>query len=315
MLDTLQILTQRIKAKTIELGFDLCGIAPVRDSVFKEQFREWLELGFAGDMSYMERDPERRLNPRLVMPSVRSIVAVAKNYYTEIPANFPADNARFARYALNEDYHDVMKKTLQELLRFIEENSDHEVTGKIYVDSGHLLEREIARLAGIGWFGKNTMIINTRKGSWFLLGELLLDIDLPPDEPALGGCGTCTRCIDACPTSAIVRPYVVDSRKCISYLTIENREEIPPPLAEKMGNRVFGCDICQEVCPFNIRRARPTQYPAFQPRPHIHNHKLTELAEIGDEEFRSLFKKSPVKRTKRSGLARNCAAAISARKS
>ncbi len=314
MSDSLKILTQSIKAKAIELGFDLCGIAPVRESCFKEQFREWLEQGYAADMTYMKREPERRLNPSLVMPATKSIVVVAKNYYTEVPENFPPDSARFARYALNEDYHNVMKKPLQELLRFIEENNDHKVTGKIYVDTGPLLEREIAQLAGIGWFGKNTMIINTRKGSWFLLGELLLDIELPPDTSAIGGCGTCTRCIDACPTGAIVRPYVVDSRKCISYLTIENREEIPASLAERMGNRMFGCDICQEVCPFNIRHALPTKDPDFQPRPHIHNHKLTELAMISDEEFRDLFRKSPVKRSKRKGLARNCAAALLLRK-
>jgi epoxyqueuosine reductase len=314
MPDTLHILAQRIKTKALELGFELCGIAPVRVSAFKERFQEWLEQGFAADMSYMKGEPERRLNPRLVMPSAKSIVAVAKNYYTEIPANLPVDNARFARYALNEDYHDVMSKSLRELLHFIKANCDQEVIGKVYVDTGPLLEREIARLAGIGWFGKNTMIINTYKGSWFLLGELLLDIELPPDEPALGGCGSCTRCIDACPTGAIVRPYVVDSRKCISYLTIENREEIPSSLAERMGNRIFGCDICQEVCPFNIRHAQPTQDPAFQPRAHIHNHKLTDLAMIGDEEFRDLFRKSPVKRTKRKGLARNCAAAVTAPK-
>jgi epoxyqueuosine reductase len=305
-------LANAIKQQAQCLGFDLCGIASVHPSAFKAEFRDWLERGYAGEMAYMARDPERRLDPGQLLKDAKSIVVVAMNYYTESEAdtNDP-QRAIFARYARNKDYHDIMATRLQQLLAFIQERAGPGVKGKVYVDTGPLLEREVAQRAGLGWFGKNSMLINTRRGSYFLLGELLLNIALPPDRPAVGGCGTCTRCLEACPTKAIVQPYVVDSRRCISYLTIELKGPIPEEFAEKIGNRIFGCDICQEVCPFNIRHAKPTPEPAFQPREATCAPRLTDLLRMDEEKFREAFRHSPVKRAKRRGLLRNVAAGLS----
>lgn len=319
-------LAARIKERARELGFDLCGIAPAEPSAFKAEFRQWLERGFHGEMGYMARNPERRLDPRLVLPGASSIVVVAMNYYTESEADTDdPESAVFARYARNEDYHDVMTPRLKELLSFIKElapfvpprpnsgepTAQRATEGRVYVDTGPILEREVAQRAGIGWFGKNTMLINTRGGSYFLLGEILLNLPLPPDVPAVGGCGTCTACIDACPTKAIVRPFEVDARRCISYLTIELKGPIPDEFHGKLGNRIFGCDICQECCPFNDRRAAPTEEPAYQPREATTSPLLTALAAMTEEEFRKQFKGSPVKRAKWWGLMRNVAAALS----
>lgn len=301
-------LTSAIKERALALGFDLCGIAPAVPSAFKAEFRSWIERGMHGEMGYMARDPERRLDPELVLPGARSIVVVAMNYFTESEQESPKQ-AVFARYARNDDYHEVMLPRLKELLAWIREVQP-DAEGKCYVDTGPILEREVAQRAGIGWFGKNTMLINTRRGSWFLLGEILLTLPLVPDEPAMGGCGTCTRCLDACPTGAIVRPYEVDARRCISYLTIEQKGPIPAELAAKMGSRIFGCDICQEVCPFNVRRATPTDEPAFQPR-EVTMSSLAQLATITESEFREKFKGSPVKRAKWRGLMRNATACLS----
>jgi epoxyqueuosine reductase len=307
----LEQLAEDIKARAWELGFDLCGIAPAAPSAFKEEFRGWLARGFHGEMGYMARDPERRLDPSFVLPGAKSIVVAAMNYYTESDADTDdPDRALFARYARNDDYHDVMTPRLRELLAFIKER-EPSAEGKVYVDTGPILEREVAQRAGIGWFGKNTLLINTRRGSYFLLGEILLNLPLPPDSPAEGSCGTCRKCIDACPTGAIVQPYELDARRCISYLTIELKGRIPEDLAGKIGNRVFGCDICQEVCPFNERRAAPTEEPAFQPRPATQTPKLVDLLEMTEEEFREKFKGSPVKRAKWRGLVRNAQAALS----
>ncbi len=306
-------LAKEIKAQACALGFDLCGIAAAEPSVFRKEFLDWLARGFHGEMGYLARDPERRLDPRQVMPDAKSIVAVGMNYYVrdESPAPDP-NNAVFARYARNLDYHEVMTGRLKRLLAFIQER-EPQAQGRVYVDTGPILEREVARRAGLGWFGKNAMLINTRRGSYFLLGELLLNLPLPPDAPAEGGCGTCTRCLDACPTGAIVRPFEVDSRRCISYLTIELKGAIPEELAGSLGSRIFGCDICQEVCPFNGRRSQPTDEPAFQPRAATAASRMTDLLSMTEEEFRERFRGSPVKRAKRRGLLRNVAAALSAR--
>jgi epoxyqueuosine reductase len=306
-------LAKEIKAQAHALGFDLCGIAGAEPSVFRKEFLDWLARGFHGEMGYMARDPERRLDPRQAMPEAKSIVAVGMNYYPgdDPPAPDP-HNAIFARYARNMDYHAVMTERLNRLLASIQER-EPEAQGRVYVDTGPILEREVARRAGLGWFGKNAMLINTRRGSYFLLGELLLNLPLPPDEPAQGGCGTCTRCLDACPTGAIVRPFEVDSRRCISYLTIELKSAIPQELAGSLGSRIFGCDICQEVCPFNVRRSQPTDEPAFQPRAVTAASRMSDLLSMTEEEFREQFKGSPVKRAKRRGLLRNVAAALSTR--
>jgi epoxyqueuosine reductase len=246
-------------------------------------------------------------------------VVVAMNYYTdedEGPGTPPPDpdHAIFARYARGDDYHDVMTTRLRQLLAYLQELAP-ETAGRVYVDTGPLLEREVARRAGIGWFGKNTMLINTRRGSYFLLGEIVTSADLAIDSPAVGGCGTCRRCLDACPTGAITQPYTVDARLCLSYLTIELKgaipEELRPAIGES-GNRIFGCDICQEVCPFNLRRSTPTDEPAFQSRDVTANPRLTDLLLLTQEEFSAKFKGSPVKRAKRRGLLRNVAVALSA---
>ncbi len=305
-------LVAKIKQHALALGFDQVGIAPVRPSLFKTAYQDWLSHGYHADMHYMAREPERRLNPAALLPNAKSIVVTATNY-AQPPEEAHPESALFARYARNEDYHHVIERRLQELLRYIQQAADIPVAGRVYVDTGPLLEREIAMLAGLGWFGKNTMLITPRAGSYFLLGELLLDLRLPPDSPTAGGCGNCTRCLDACPTQAIVRPYQVDSRLCISYLTIENKGPIPASLQARIGNRVFGCDICQEVCPFNARWARPTSDPAFLPRPATTNRLPEELLRLSEEEFREEFRGSPVKRAKRRGLARNAAASLSLR--
>ncbi|MCC6728506.1 MAG: tRNA epoxyqueuosine(34) reductase QueG [Chthonomonadales bacterium] len=305
-------LADEVKRQAGALGFELCGIARCEPSAFRAEVTRWLEGGRHGEMGYMARDPERRLDPARVLPGAHSIVSVGMNYYAGPDEPGPT-TAVFARYARNLDYHDVMAGRLRGLLAWLRERCGPGADGRVYVDTGPLLEREVACRAGLGWFGKNTMLINTRRGSYFLLGELLTTVALAPDAPARGGCGACTRCIDACPTGAIVRPYQVDARLCISYLTIEQKGSIPGHLAERMGARVFGCDICQEVCPFNERRAVATAEPALMPRESTSRVNVTDLLALGDEAFREGYRKSPVKRAKRRGLLRNAAAALSSR--
>jgi epoxyqueuosine reductase len=269
-------------------------------------------------MHYLARNIERRLDPRALLPGARSIIVVAMNYYADAEEGPGAprpgpDRAIFARYARGDDYHDVMAARLKSLLAFLKERAGEAAEGRIYVDAGPILEREVARRAGIGWFGKNTMLINTRRGSYFFLGEIVTNVALEPDEPAVGGCGTCTRCLEACPTGALFEPYKLDARLCISYLTIELKGAIPEglrPALSQSGARVFGCDICQEVCPFNLRRSAPTSEPAFQPRQVTTSATLAEMMSLSEDDFRAKFKGSPVKRAKRGGLLRNAAAAL-----
>src|SRR5579862_4650773 len=296
-------LAERVKAKARELGFDLVGITGAEPSAFAAEYRDWLERGYAGEMTYLARNLERRLDPRELLPDAHSVIVVGMNYYADAdegPGTPPPDPDRavFARYARGDDYHDVMTARLRTLLASLKEWAGESTDGRVYVDAGPLLEREVARRAGLGWFGKNTMLINTRRGSYFFLGEIVTNVALPPDESAVGGCGTCTRCIDACPTGAIVEPFLLDARRCISYLTIELKGPIPdelrPAIADS-GNRIFGCDICQEVCPFCQRRSIPTTEPAFLPRKVTSNSRLVDLL-LSEEEFRKQFKGSPVKR-------------------
>ena len=311
-------LSERVKARAQELGFDLVGITGAEPSVFQEAYRDWIAQGYAGEMEYLTRNLHRRLDPRELLPDARSIIVVGMNYYTgenegAETSDSGADRAVFARYARGDDYHDVMTARLRMLWDWLKTAAGEGAEGRVYVDTGPLLEREVAQRAGLGWFGKNTMLINTRRGSYFFLGEIITNVSLALDEPAQGGCGTCTRCIDACPTGAIVEPYKLDSRRCLSYLTIELKgalpEEFRPALAAS-GNRTYGCDICQEVCPFS-RRSVPTTEPAFQPREITQAPRLVDLLKMTQEEFREKFKGSPVKRAKWRGLLRNVAAAIS----
>ena len=316
-------LTEEIKAHATYLGFDLSGVTTAEPPRHGEYYAKWIEQGMAGEMAYLGRQIEKRQDPGQILPNARSLVVVAMNYRCPdpdpVPGGAPGDTHRgtpgdthrgkIARYARGDDYHDVMKAKLQELLGFIRERAGRPVEGRVYVDTGPVLEREFAVRAGLGWFGKHTNLIHKRVGSWLLIGEILLDIDLDPDRATADHCGTCTRCIEACPTEAIVEPYVVDSRRCISYHTIELKGAIPLEYRAAMGDRVFGCDDCQDVCPWN-RRAPETGHSAFISRPWNEAPGLIEMLGLTPEEFRTRFRGSPVKRTKRRGLLRNAAVAL-----
>lgn len=286
------------------LGFELVGIAPVQSPPHAESFLLWLAQGYAGAMEYLERTAHLRINPATLLPDARSAVVVGLNY---APAELPDTDYRIARYALGDDYHRVIREKLETLLSAIQAVAPH-AQGRVCVDSAPVLERDLALLAGLGWYGKNTCLINTHRGSYFLIGVLLLTLKLEYDAPAQGGCGSCRLCLDACPTGALVAPYQLDARRCISYLTIELRDSIPVAYREPMGAWLFGCDICQEVCPFNRARAhqplraRPTDEPRFQPR---QMPTLTEILQMSEQEFAERFRGSAINRAKWRGLVRN----------
>ncbi len=306
------VLTRCIKEKALEIGFDLVGVSPVGPFPENQFYKEWLARGFAGEMRYMEREPERREDIKNILPEARSVISCGLNYNTPYPySTEERDKTRgwISRYAWGDDYHEVMKNRLTLLLGFIREASSPYVKARVYVDTGPVLDRVYGRYAGIGWFGKNTCLINQGIGSWIFIGEIITDLELDYDSPVPDRCGTCTKCIDACPTGALLEPYLLDSRLCISYLTIELRGGIPPGLREKVGNNIYGCDICQDVCPWN-RRARVTDEPSFQPREGLYNPDLSFLSELSEEDFRNVFKGSPVRRTKRGGFLRNVLVAM-----
>jgi epoxyqueuosine reductase len=310
--------SDRIKLMAAEAGFELCGIAPVQDFPELARFPEWVAEGHAGEMKYLEsRDDSgqlRRASLKSVFPWAQSVVVCAVNYNTAHPYSTEVhDPARgwISRYAWSrEDYHDSMLRRLRDVEAKIKELSTPEqIETRSYVDTGPIVERVYAKYAGIGWLGKNTCLINQKIGSWLFLGVIVTSLELIPDLPAADRCGTCTRCIDACPTRAFVAPHQLDSNKCIAYLTIEKRGTISEDLREGIGHQLFGCDICQDVCPWN-RKAPATNKPEFQPREGFVNPALTWLAEISEEEFREVFRGSPVKRAKRNGLRRNALIAI-----
>ncbi len=309
-------LKQQIKQRASELGFALCGVTTPDAPPHQEEYAQWLADDMHGEMGYLatERARERRADPRMILPECESILTLAMNYFQgEWPHTAEEHTGRVARYAWNDDYHDVMLERLQELVEFITTEADRPIAHKIYTDTGPLLERELAQRAGLGWIGKNTNLINPRIGSWLLLAEVLLDVSLPPDEPlTTDHCGTCTACITACPTDAILTdPRRVDSRRCISYLTIETKGEIEEDMRAGIGDWVFGCDICQDVCPWNVRFAEANLDPAFAPRTTIPNPELTALLAMSQEEFSRTFRGSPIKRTKRRGLLRNACVVLS----
>lgn len=327
------------------LGFDLCGV--VRAEKFPELglAKEWLERGYAGEMKYLA--DERRSHPLSAMPGLRSVIVCAINYNSPAPRSvdaFQSDGTDprgwISRYAWGQDYHEVLQQKLQSLAGSLSQRFSEPHEARIYADTGPLHERVFAKHAGLGWLGKNTLLLNSKLGSWFFLGVILTTLDLPPtlgpaELPPPDLCGTCTKCIDACPTGALVAPYVMDARLCISYLTIELRGNIPEGLRQPMGRHVFGCDICQDVCPWN-RRAPVTQAPEFQPRifPQPSEAQARELlpvtpegaeraeeeslllprlewlAQMNEEQFRAFFRGSPVKRTKWRGLVRNACIAL-----
>jgi epoxyqueuosine reductase len=307
-------LTHRIKLKALELGLSKVGITKLEllDEEGKH-LREWLAHGYHASMQWMERDAEKRADVMKVLPNAKSVICVVLNYFTSSQQSNNPALGKISRYAWGEDYHLVLTNRLEKLYEFIK-SEILGVEGKIYVDTGPVMEKAWAVRAGIGWIGKHTNVITQKFGSWVFLGEILLDAELEYDLPALDHCGTCTACIDSCPTHAIVQPYVLDANKCISYLTIEHRGDLPNILTSKFDNWIYGCDICQDVCPWN-RFQKETEEPAFQPREENVAPKLTELAEMSREEFSRRFRRSPIKRTKHSGLVRNVKAVLESKRS
>lgn len=305
-------LTDSIKKKALELGFDLVGVSPV-DSFPENQFyKEWLNKGFSGEMKYLERNPEKRQDIQNVLPGAKSVISCAMNYNTDYPYSIEkTDRTKgwISRYAWGDDYHDTITDKLRVLMSYISSESSEEITSKLYVDTGPVLERNYGKYAGVGWVGKNTCLINQEIGSWIFLGEIITDIELEYDTPVPDRCGTCTRCIDACPTDAIIESYILDSRLCISYLTIELKDKIPTELREGISNNIYGCDICQDVCPWN-KRAPTSDKLEFEPREELFNPDLSYISSLSVEDFRKQFKGSPIKRTKRRGLLRNTVVAM-----
>jgi epoxyqueuosine reductase len=304
-------LAERLKDHARRLGFDLVGIAPATEPPGAESLRDWLAKGYAGEMRYMNRQETARQHPQSILPEVRSIVMVAMVYRQPAMGNRQQDalTGRVSCYAQGTDYHDVMWRRVEELLAWVRQQ-EPECQGRAVVDTAPLLERDFARLAGLGWFGKNTMLLHKRLGSYFFLGALLLSLPLPADAPfETAHCGTCTACLDACPTQAFVGPGQLDARRCISYLTIELRRPIPQELRRPMGDWVFGCDICQDVCPWN-RKAPVATESEFQSRDDLAAPDLLVLLRLSAIEFRRRFRGTAIKRTKRRGLLRNAAIAL-----
>lgn len=303
-------LSRIVKQKGIELGFDLIGIAPAQQSLTYHHYKRWLSLGFHGEMKYMERQEERK-EIRTLLPDAKSVIMCAVNYFVpdEYLDKVSGPRGKVSRYAWGIDYHEVLLRKLKELLDYLKALLGTWVQGKAYVDTGPILERDFAMQAGLGWIGKNTCLINPLFGSYLFLGELIVNVPLTPDSAfSRSHCGKCTRCIEACPTGALVAPYQLDARRCISYLTIELKGSIPRELRPLMGTWIFGCDVCQEVCPWN-RKAKLTREEAFKPRPWA-SLDLLKLLELNEGEFQEMFRHSPLRRVKRSGLVRNACVAL-----
>lgn len=285
------------------LGFAAIGFSKARHLHEEEdRYEEWLKRGMAGEMHYMERNVDLRLDPTKLMPGTKTVVSLLFNYHNPTKPEDP-EAPRIASYALGEDYHYVVKWKLKELLKRFQA-AWGEVQGRVFVDSAPIMERQWAQLSGLGWLGKNGLLLNKQMGSFFFIAELLLDLELEPDAPALDHCGTCRRCIDACPTSAIIQPGVVDGSKCISYYTIELKGAIPEPAPSAHGNWIFGCDICQDVCPWN-RHAKRHEEPRFQPSPDLLNWGKSDWEALTEVSFREHFRESPIWRTGVEGIQRN----------
>ena len=337
-------LTELIREKAYDLGFDLMGVAPASRAPHADAFASWVEAGFAASMGYMKRNIERRQDPRQVLPGARSVVVVGLSYFTVDPAddlwNDPS-RGRISRYAWGPDYHDVLIRRLDQLAAFIARNAHGDIRHRAYVDTGPVLERDFAAQAGLGFIGKNTCLISPTLGSYLFLGEVLVNVDLEYDAPAanageridvlcsevpqgtqlgrqptrsprrrVGSCGACTRCLTACPTGALMAPYILDSSRCISYLTIELKGTIPSHLRPSMGNWIFGCDECQSICPWPRRFARPTGERFIQNDPEWCAPRLLDLIAMDERAFQARFAGGPVLRAKRRGLLRNVAIAL-----
>jgi epoxyqueuosine reductase len=292
-----------VKQKALDLGFSFCGISKAEFlSEEAPRLENWLRQGHHGAMGYMENYFDERLDPRKLVPGAKSVVTVMYNYYTHQKQSDKLA-PKISKYAFGEDYHDVVKEKLRALVGHIQEELG-QFEGRVFVDSAPVLERAWAVKSGMGWMGKNTNIINKQQGSFFFLAELIIDLELWPDGPVKDYCGTCTACIDACPTEAITSAYHVDGSKCISYFTIELKEAIPQEVKGKLDNWMFGCDVCQDVCPWN-RFSKPHQEQKFAPKAELLDMKRTQWEDLSEEVFRELFRKSAVKRTKFKGLRRN----------
>jgi epoxyqueuosine reductase len=306
-------LTKQVAEQAHRIGFELVGVTRPAPSDHTAFYANWLARDYHAEMGYLARPDavEKRTDPRHVMSQTRSIVVVGMNYYTGGPSLTEGLWGRVSRYAWGTDYHTVMVERLRALAAWLTGQVGQPVAHREYVDTGPLLERELAQRAGLGWIGKNTNLIHPELGSYFFLGELLLDLELEPDAPfAADRCGDCTACLDACPTGALVAPRTLDARRCISYLTIEHRGSIPAEIRPLLGDRVFGCDTCQEACPWNRRFARPARELAFAPRPGQIAPDLIELLELDDDGFRARFRNTPLWRARRAGLARNAAVVL-----
>ncbi len=319
-------ISEEIKREAQRLGFHAVGIShvdtPAPSSIpnspnhqiakfLHSRLFEWLQRGYHGAMSWMEREPGRRADPRKVLPGCRSVISLGMNYYTDHRADERCGNGRIARYAWGRDYHGVLLDRLERLELQINALAP-EAELRRYVDTGPVMEKAWAQQGGLGWIGKHSNLVSSQYGSWLLLGEILTTLELEPEEPGADLCGSCTLCIQACPTGAITEPYLVDARKCISYLTIELRADagdIPDELADKMGNRIFGCDDCLDVCPYNVN-AEPTPETAFQPSLLTLAPELERLSNMSDADFGATFRGSPVKRPKPAGFQRNVRIAL-----
>lgn len=300
---------ERIREAAIAEGFDRIGIAEVGPGPAADRLRQWTAAGMHGSMEWLARNPDRRADPRRVVDGARTVLVATRSYWTGDPIALEPDRARISRYAWGDEYHDVLGAGIRNLYHRIEELIPG-VRGRYYVDTGPVMEKAWAEAAGLGWIGKHTNLISVGEGSWFFLAAIILDVALPPDRPARDHCGTCTACIDVCPTAAIIAPYVLDARRCISYLTIENRGPIPRELRPAMGNHVFGCDDCQDVCPWNRFARESAAARAFAPRSGLAAPALVELLALDAQEFARTFRGSPVKRARRRGLLRNVAVAL-----
>jgi epoxyqueuosine reductase len=309
-----RLTTADVKSEARAAGFDLCGVAPAAGFRELTFLGEWLARGYAGDMQYMHRTAERRADVRAVMPAARSVISLGVIYNTDRPySNQEADPSRaaIARYAWGDDYHAVIEQRLSQLVERLRAIAGEDFDARAYVDTGPVQERVYAQYAGLGWIGKNTCLINEELGSWFFLSEILCSLDLEPDTPAFDQCGTCARCLEACPTGAIVDAGVLDSTRCLSYLTIELKGSIPEEHRGSIGSHAYGCDICQEVCPWNISPGiGRSDEPQWQPRTGLDAPRLLDLWGSSDDELRGLLKGSAMKRAGVKRLRRNLAVAI-----
>ena len=295
--------TKLIKDKAIELGFISCGISKA-DFLEKEapRLEKWLNQNLNGKMAYMERNFDKRLDPRLLVPDSKSVISLLFNYYTNKKQE-DNQSPKISTYAFGEDYHFVIKRKLKELMNYIKSKIG-DVGGRVFVDSAPIMEKAWASKSGLGWIGKNTNLISKKTGSFFFIAEVIVDLELEYDSPTTDHCGSCTKCIDACPTEALIAPYQIDGSKCISYLTIELKDQIPNEFKDKMDNWTFGCDVCQTVCPWN-RFANEHEEESFTPKEELLKMTKNEWSEITEEVFDKVFKNSAIKRTKFDGLKRN----------